>query len=184
MSAHLIAEWREAMGYLLAVLAGGPKREHRNEDSEFARDAKERRHYSAIAARAATVDLVDVVKAARADAFSVRKLALRLAKGDLLELDDVIELWEDVRSIVDGIEASEPSRRNKPAMQSKDTLAVALVEAWSDPESASYRPAGFGHDDVAKALGCTRQALINKYEDGRLRCPRYMRLMRDRRARE
>ena len=75
MSAHLIAEWREAMQYLLAVLAGGPKAAHRNEDSEFARDAKGRRHDASIAARDATLAMVDAVRAARADVVSVRELA-------------------------------------------------------------------------------------------------------------
>ncbi len=184
MSAHLIAEWREAMRYLLAVLAGGPKGEHRNEDSEFARDAKERRHYSAIAARDATVDLAGVARAARADAVTVSELAAWLGKGDLLELDDVLGLWRRVGAIVGEIEAREPATRNRPAGQSTDTLAVGIVDAWDDPDSPSYRPAGFNHDDVAEALGLSRQAILGKQRDGRLRCPRYMRLMRERQTRE
>lgn len=100
-----VRRWRDAMRHLLAVLAGGPKGTHRNDGSLFAEDAKERRYYSAIAARDATVDLVDVVRAARADAVAVRELAAWLGKGDLLELDDLLGLWRRVGAIVDEIEA-------------------------------------------------------------------------------
>lgn len=185
MSAHLIAEWREAMQYLLAVLAGGPKAAHRNEDSEFARDAKGRRHDASIAARDATLAMVDAVRAARADVVSVRELAAWLGKGDLLELDDLLGLWRRVVAIVDELEAREPVTRNRPARQSTDSLAAALVDAWSDPDSPSYRPAGFNHNDVAEALGKTPQALTGKQRDKvTLRCPKYMRRMRERRTRK
>lgn len=36
----------------------------------------------------------------------------------------------------------------------------------------------------SEALGLTRQAILGKQRDGRLRCPRYMRLMRERQTRE
>jgi hypothetical protein len=108
-----VRRWRDAMGHLLAVLAGGPKGAHRNEDSEFARDSKERRHYASIAARDATLAMVDAVRAARADAVSVRELAAWLGKGDLLELDDLLGLWRRVAAIVDEIEAETQGTKAK-----------------------------------------------------------------------
>ena len=127
-----VRRWRDAMRHLLAVLAGGPKGTHRNDGSLFAEDAKERRYYSAIAARDATVDLVDVVRAARDDSFSdtvsVRRLAARLGKGDLLELDDVIGLWEDVHTLVDEIVAVTQGTKAGAAFNGHNRLTTTQVQ--------------------------------------------------------